>query len=270
MNEVSSHVSTVYAFTLDAIALFLGLCLILFLTSETAFQMGRSRSERHRAEQKSVLEDVQSTTLLTLVALLLAFGVSMAEIRFEARKQNLTDEGNAFNTTSLRAALLSEAARKAFREQLARNLEARIEFYDLAWSRQLQRANQRKTDEAQGALWKLATDSVRESPSTTSLLLLIHSLNQLFDLQENQSRSYANHLPGSIVALLLLASVFMVAAVSYICGLKNQRSILYTNLLTFLVAATIFVIMDLDRPRGGLIQIHPNNLVRLLESLRRT
>lgn len=255
----------VVTYTTYSIAFFIGLCAFLFLILESSFRLGLRKATGVAPESKDFLRDLQ-TALLTLVALLLAFGISMSEIRFETRKQNLVDEGVSFGTLRMRGTLLPKSVQTEFQDLLSQNLKSRIAFYDSAASREVQDQIRQKNDSAQNALWRIVSDQALKQPHSTILPLVVQSLNQTFDAQERQVRAYENHLPRSLLALQFLSSALVVASLGFLSGLSGIRYPTYSSLICLLVATTLFVIIDLDRPRGGMIQIRPHNLIQLLKS----
>jgi hypothetical protein len=54
------------------------------------------------------------------------------------------------------------------------------------------------------------------------------------------------------------------------CGLGGQRRFVSTVLVTVLIALALAVILDLDRPRRGLIQVSQDSMIRLKASMGQT
>ena len=89
----------------------LGLVLVLIIGGSSA--VGVAIGRRLRAHQHEGHESVGVVqgTLLGLVGLLLAFGLTMAVNRYEGRRALVVEEANAIETTYLRAELLAEPSR---------------------------------------------------------------------------------------------------------------------------------------------------------------
>jgi hypothetical protein len=70
--------------------------------------------------------------------------------------------------------------------------------------------------------------------------------------------------------LILLYFVAMVSTglIGYGCGLEEVRNFFVTVVASVLIAAVIIVIIDLDRPRHGLIRVSQKRLVELRDSLK--
>ena len=86
---------------------------------------------------------------------------------------------------------------------------------------------------------------------------------------EKQTVAFGAFIPDAIMNLLFFASMLVIAAVSYLNGLGTGRHFLLNSMLTILIAMTLFVILDLDRPRRGLIRTNYQSMIRLKDSLAR-
>ncbi len=98
-------------FTLNSWQLALVLAGILFGATILGLLVGRS-IRRHSESLREPLGVVQAA-LLTLVALILAFGLAMAVTRYEARRAAVVDDANAIGTAYLRAQTLHEPVRSS-------------------------------------------------------------------------------------------------------------------------------------------------------------
>ena len=49
----------------------------------------------------------------------------------------------------------------------------------------------------------------------------------------------------------------------YSSGLGQNRTFIPTFLMTFLITLVVFIIIDLDRPRRGLIRVNKNSIKEL-------
>nr|WP_156140215.1 hypothetical protein [Sporocytophaga myxococcoides] len=79
-----------------------------------------------------------------------------------------------------------------------------------------------------------------------------------------------NHVPEPIFFLLFLISVLTNVAVGYSCGIASDRHIFFT-LLFSLCVCTIFYsdIIDLDRPRRGMILVSQVSLIELKKTIEK-
>jgi hypothetical protein len=69
--------------------------------------------------------------------------------------------------------------------------------------------------------------------------------------------------------LLFAGAIIALAAVGFAAGIANHRGTVGKLLLAVLLGATIFIVLDLDRPRHGVFQISQEPIVHLKELLDR-
>src|SRR5690242_20952657 len=111
---------------LSSLSLTLVVAGIIFGVTVAGIAIGRSLAKREKG-LKEPLGVVQGA-LVGFVALLLAFGLTMAVGRYETRRTTLVDEANAIGTTYLRAQTLAEPVRIESLGLLRRYADARIDL----------------------------------------------------------------------------------------------------------------------------------------------
>src|SRR5262245_2316497 len=100
-------------------AVALMLVVVLLVTTEVGFRVGRRERARVDDASKTQVTTVEAAAL-GLLGLLLGFSFSMASGRYETRRHLVVEETNAIDTTWLRAGLLPEEDRNAVRADLRR------------------------------------------------------------------------------------------------------------------------------------------------------
>src|SRR4026209_1625974 len=98
----------------------LGLILLGVVLGTMAIGLVLGRYLRHRSEHLREPVNVLQAALLGLVGLILAFGLSLAVGRYEARRAAVVAEANAIGTTYLRAQLIAEPGRSESLDLLRR------------------------------------------------------------------------------------------------------------------------------------------------------
>jgi hypothetical protein len=205
--------------------------------------------------------------LLGLMALLLAFSMSMSVSRFDSRKAMVLEEANAIGTTWLRSQLLSaEAGRES--EQLLRDyVTQRLAFFSEDLDVEGQKAAGRRASTILTRLWQIAAAEGRAHPDADVLTLYIESLNQTIDLGEKRVAIRNNHLPDTILYVLFSVMFGSMAFIGYGNGLSGRRRIGSNIIFAVLVMMVLVVIMDMDRPSRGFIQVGQGSMLRLQESM---
>jgi hypothetical protein len=77
-----------------------------------------------------------------------------------------------------------------------------------------------------------------------------------------------NHVPEITLVLLYFVAVMATGLIGYRCGLSRIRNFFVTIISSILIAAVIMVIIDLDRPRRGLIKVSQQRMIDLRDSLK--
>lgn len=239
----------------------------LYGCAEIGFRYGLKSANRTPPEVHSHVATVEGA-LLGLLALLLGFAFSMAMSRFEVRKEVVLEEVNDLETTYLRAHLLPEPQRQSCVTLLEEYLQSRIAYLRAATDQARIRETQETTRNLQVQLWAQAVAAARTDPNEVTTGYFIESLNGLIDDNTKRSIAMDNHVPEVIYELLLLVALLTISVTGYSSGLRGRKLRALRGILIVLIAATLLVIMDLDRPRRGLIRVSEDGMVRLESELQ--
>jgi hypothetical protein len=244
------------------------LILALFaLVIEGAFRLGsRVRGQQGDGDTTHAGE-LQSATLV-LLALLLGFTFAMAVQRYDTRREFVLQEANAIGTTSLRARFLPEPQRTEAMGLLREYVGTRLDFYRAGIDRARLDAANAASDRIQQRLWDLATAAVAADPRSVATGLFIQSLNEVIDDNEKRRAALENHVPEAVIWLLLLVAAVAMGFVAYGCGLAGRRRLAMNATFAMLITLVITVILDIDRPRRGLVKVNQDSMLRLQQSLR--
>ncbi len=204
--------------------------------------------------------------LLGLVALILAFGLTLAVGRYEARRAAVVAETNAIGTTYLRAQLLAEPERSESLDLLRR-------YTDLALRVSHEVPNgapMRRTIAAQSViqrqLWRLAGESVAASPTNTAPRLYLETLNDMIDQETVRVSLLNNRVPGAVLGLEVIGAAVVVALLALYLSVLG-RGLLAAVVAAGLVTMLLLVTFDLDRPTRGLIDVPATPLESLRASM---
>src|SRR4051812_41728079 len=167
------------------------------------------RRHRERSEMREPFAVLQGA-LLGVVGLILAFGLSLAVGRYEARRAATVDEANAIGTTYLRAQLLAEPARGQSIELMRRYTDLAVRVaHEVPGSTAI-----RRTTAAQGALqrrlWRAASQAIAAAPVASAPRLYVETLNETFDAQESRLSALNNRVPGAVLAIEVIGAAIAV------------------------------------------------------------
>lgn len=199
-----------------------------------------------------------------LVALTFSGGVS----RFEVRRHLVTEEANAIGTAYLRINLLPAAAQPAMRQLFRRYLDSRLETYQKLPNIAAAKAELAHSIKLQGDIWTNAVAACSDSDSQAASMLLLPALNQMFDITTTRFEATRDHPP--LIIYLLLAALCLIASLlaGYGMSANKDRSWLHIAVFALTLTLTVYVIIDLEYPRMGLIRIDTAD--QTLVELRKT
>lgn len=254
-----------YGFSSIAIAATLFIAIVL--CNEIGFRAGRFIQSRTDSEVKTLTGSIQAS-ILGLLALLLGFTFSMSMQRYDNRSMALIDEANAIGTAILRVQLLPEEykndANKLFREYV--NLRIAIGKLDLT---KLEERNiyNKKIADLQSGLWSLAISATNVDPRPVTTGAFVKSLNDTFDSQGRRNALLQMHVPEVVLVLLFIVFISSGGIMGYSAGLSGKRIIAPIILVSLLITLIVFIIIDLDRPKRGLIQVNQGVMTELMDSV---
>ncbi len=249
--------------SLPIVGFFVAFTIVALITTMLGYRLGRWWQKRTSDETEGPTTMIVGS-LLALLAFLLAITMGMASDRFDTRRKLVLAEANSVGTTYLRAGYLPEPASSKIRDLIRDYVPLRIVTDDLADVR----VRMARSVEIQAKLWSIAEGLARASPNSDVLALFIASLNEMIDLHETRviAGLYAR-VPETILILLLLGSMLTLAMVGYNAGLTLRRSPLTAIVLIVVLGAVITLVVDLDRPRDGFLEVSQQPLIDLQEQI---
>jgi hypothetical protein len=234
-----------------------------------AFECGRKIGLRRLSDgSKSLAKGVGATegAVFALLGLLIAFTFSGAASRFEARRALLTEEANAIGTAYLRVDNLPADSQLEIRQLFKQYIQLRANQFA---QDQLARNDASQANIVQGDIWKKALDACKRPDAHGScVMLMMPALNQMIDITTTRAMAGQNHPP--LIIYLLLGSLSLIAALLVGYGTAENPRRLKFHPLAFaaIVSITLYVIIDLEFPRLGLIRI--DDADRILFDLRKS
>ncbi len=191
-----------------------------------------------------------------LMGLLIAFTFSGAATRFDARRQLVGQEANNIGTAYLRIDLLPQAAQPALREDFRNYTETRFTiFRELRTDAGAARRELVRSEELQGKIWNEAVAACKEVNSPAVTTLVLSSLNDMIDITTTRRVAAETHPPQVVfygLGLLVIATSLLAG---YGMAGAKKRSWIHMLAYAFIMASTLYVILDMEYPRVGLIRL---------------
>lgn len=222
---------------------------------------GARRIDAEGREQFGVVR----TATLTLLVLIIGFTFSMALSRYDQRKNDEAAEAKAIGTEYVRADLLPAGEAAKVRALLLAYLDRRITFYSSHDEVRLREVD-KETARLQSELWSAVRASANAQP-TPVIALAVAGMNDVLSSHRHTQAAWLNRIPIGSWALMLAVALCGNALVGL--GARFVKSdVMVVLVFPIVVAIALFLIADIDSPRGGSIHVNPQNLVSLARSLR--
>ena len=251
---------------LSIVGLFVG----MLLFSELGRRVGIARLARETEGLSKGAAAVEAA-LFALLGLLIAFTFSGAASRFEARRHLINAEANAIGTAYLRLDLLPAEAQPEMRQQMRRYLEVRVATYRDVFDREATKARLAEGAVLQGEIWKRAVTATQKPGARPhAAMLLLPALNEMIDITATRVTATENHPPLAVFLLLGALSLVGALFVGYSMSLNKDRGWFHTAVFAAVLSITVYVILDLELPRLGLIRVDAADqaLVNLRQSMK--
>jgi hypothetical protein len=251
---------------LFAILLFGGMLLSL----ELGRRFGVRRRSKESEGERGGLGPVEGA-VFALFGLMVAFTFSGAASRFNEKRMLVAEEVNCIETAHLRLHLLSREARPALHELFRRYVDSRLETYrrlpNMAEAEK-EMANSKKIQEE---IWTEAVAATRLPDSHPSAgLLLLPALNNMIDIATTRTMALQIHPPRIIYALLFSLGLICSLLAGFRMSSGQHRSWLHILGFTALTVIIVYVMLDVEYPRAGLIQLESADqmLLNLRENMK--
>jgi hypothetical protein len=173
-------------------------------------------------------------------------------------------EANAIGTAWLRADLLEGAARDDLRGALADYAQSRLAAGAIPLTDPVARLAEGKTSEAAFTrAWAFATAAARQAPNPATVAL-VTALNEVADSFSRRDAALNRHVPELVLLLLTATFLFLGWVLGYSSGLSGERPPTPLVVMVVLIVLLLTMILDLDRPRRGIIQVDQSSMIAVV------
>jgi hypothetical protein len=235
---------------------------LMWLASWLGARTSQVRHTLVNEELRSDFNVVQAATL-TLLGLIIGFSFSMATGRYDLRKNYEEAEANAIGTEYVRTDLLPATDAAKAKALLRQYTDLRMRWYSSRNWDDVRQINT-ETAEMQNRLWAAVSGPANAKPSPL-IALAVGGMNDVLNSQGYTQAAWWNRIPVGAWSLMFAIALLCSWLVGYGVRLPKQRMLM---VLPLAVAVSFFLIADIDSPRGGVIRVHPQNLLSLRAGLK--
>jgi hypothetical protein len=232
-----------------AIALFITLLAAIFV----GFLLGKDAARRGEQEFGAADSAVKGA-VAGLAALLLAFSFSFAAGRYDQRSTLTVREANSIRNMWLRADLLEEPMRGRMQQLLRDYLEARLKYLGAGFDQAQIKTSAATSQQLQQQIWQLISEQSRINPQPGNVSTVVPAVSEMLDAGVAIDAAYSNTVPPVVLVLLFGAIIFTGLLVGHSFGRAGRRHVFTAAVFALLVTLVVSVVLDLDRPRRGVIR----------------
>jgi hypothetical protein len=192
--------------------------------------------------------------VLGLLGLLIALTFSGAVDRIDRRAVLTIDESDAVGTAFQRLDVLSDPDRSNARSLMREYLAARVSDIALIGNQEHDLARER-TLEARDRLWTLVVAASSRSKYPHAPQLTLPLLNESFDIAERREAIRRVHPPWAVYMLLLVVAMLSAGLAGFGMADHPRPNLLHRIAFCGAIAVTLYVALDMERPRYGFIRM---------------
>lgn len=245
-------------------AVYLFTVVVLLLATEIGFRIGVRLQRRDTSLEGKPVTNTVVGAMLALLAFLIAFAIGIVIEQHNVRKSMVITEANAVGTAYLRAGFLDQQDLARSRDLLREYVEIRLTAAsDLS---QLEFV-QTRSEEIHGELWTIVEDNVRQGNDSDIMGLFIESVNAVIDVHTQRLAAVHLRLPRLLGIMLYSAMLLSFVLVGISNSADGERDFAAILLFTLAFVAVIMIIVDLDRPQQGFINVSQTALSDLLQQM---
>jgi ABC-type glycerol-3-phosphate transport system permease component len=202
--------------------------------------------------------------IFALFGLVVAFTFSGAVSRFNEKRMLIAEEVNGIETAYLRLNLISQDVQPGLRQLFRQYVDSRAETYRRLPDMEAAEMEIAQSKRVQETIWAqaiAATLMPRSHPDAGKLLL--PALNNMIDIATTRTMALRVHPPAIIYLLLLGLSLICSMLAGYRMSFGHRRSWLHVLSFALMTVITVYVILDIEYPRAGLIRLEGPDQVLL-------
>ena len=235
---------------LYSLSLFLGMLILL----EAGRRLGVMRRSKESDGERSNLGPVEGA-VFALFGLLMAFTFSGAASRFNEKRMLIAEEANAVETAYLRLHLVPHSAPK-IQDLFRQYVDSRLKTYRLLPDMKAASVEMANSKRIQEEIWTESVAATSEKGAhPAAAWVLLPALNNMIDMMTTRTMALQVHPPRIIFALLFALGLICSLLAGYRMSAGKHRSWLHILGFTVITMIVVYVILDAEYPRAGLIRL---------------
>ena len=152
--------------------------------------------------------------------------------------------------------MLPKDSQSALRDSFRRYVDSRLEVYRTIADKTAASDALARSNAVQNEIWKSAVTAVaKEGAAPSAPMLLLPALNEMIDITTTRTVALQTHPPPIIFIMLAVIALVSSFLAGYGMAGGKKRSLIHMMGFAAITAGAVYVILDLEFPRLGLIRI---------------
>ena len=229
---------------------------------EIGFWLGSSTRSADEPFDRQVA--LVRTSTAALVAFLVGFAFSGAASRFINRQDIIVREANALSTAYLRADTIAEPQRGELKGALREYTADRVTLLSREGRDQIEPLLA-KVSGLYERMWKPAIKATQDNAPLMAVVL--PPINEVIDLHTTHLAMTRRHLPIPIMTVLMGAAAISIVLIGFGNGRLGRRFSVLDSVYGVILAAALWMTIDLDYPGIGQIRVSNLPIVETLAAM---
>jgi len=228
------------------------------------FWLGSSTRTRSADEPFDRQVALVRTSTAALVAFLVGFAFSGAASRFINRQDIIVREANAVGTAYLRADTIAEPQRGELKAALKEYTADRVTLLSREGREQIEPLLA-KVSGLHERMWQTAIKATQDNAPLMAVVL--PPINEVIALHTTHLAMTRRHLPIPIMTVLMGAAAISIVLIGFGNGRLGRRFSVLDSVYGVILAAALWMTIDLDYPGIGLIRVSNLPIVGTLAAM---
>jgi hypothetical protein len=241
-----------------ATVLAIGIGIAMFAAMLLFLELGRRiavrRTEKYGDAARAGVGKADAP-VFALLALLIGFTFSGAGESFNRRRDLVAQQVNAIRTAWERVATLPVADQPAIRTGMQGFVDALLTMYRATPSRAEALREAPEVARARTELWSRAVSASLTADGDKGRMLVLPAMSAMFDVAESERIARRIHPPGMVFFMLGVAALAGALFAGYGLASGPSRNWMYMIGIAASVAVAMYVIIELEYPRLGLVRV---------------
>jgi Protein of unknown function (DUF4239) len=239
--------------------------LVVGVSMEAGYRLGGLIRHRSPNLQEPSVATIASS-ILGLLAFILAFTFGIVTSRYDARKILVRDEANAINKAYLRSDFLQDDDRAKTATLFRKYVDSRLKAGENRNLNDLQEALT-VSDRIHRELWAIAVENGRKDMNSDIVALYIDALNDVFSFHSSRLAVVQARIPSGIWLVLYALVILGMFGLGYQTSISGSRHSWIMPVLALAFSIVIALINSLDTHQSGFITVSQQPLKTLQERM---